>query len=78
MDASNANKTQIGCEWDLLSGNIVSKVAQVHLHCLIAFLDTNQIRVVGAGIAKVVVFHQIAVGKFLGSGKVDLQCLINL
>lgn len=34
-----------------------------------ASVDTNQVRVVGAGIAKLVVFHQIAVGKFLAVAK---------
>lgn len=69
MDASVANKTQISCERDLLSGYLVSEVAYVHLHCLMASLNTEQVSVVGAGIAKLVVFHQIAVGKYLAVAK---------
>ena len=34
-----------------------------------ASLDTEKVRVVGAGIAKVVVFHHIAVGKYLAVAK---------
>ena len=38
-----------------------------------ASLDTEQVRVVGAGIAKVVVFHQIAVGKYLAVAESTLK-----
>ena len=34
-----------------------------------ASLNTEQVSVVGAGIAKLVVFHQIAVGKYLAVAK---------
>ncbi len=38
-----------------------------------ASLDTEQVRVVGAGIAKVVVFDQIAVGKYLAVAESTLK-----